>query len=324
MNILRNGVSWFSLKLLLFFIFMNSVFSQNAEGLLPVLKELMNLAEKGSVPAQYQLGNFYFGIKGDNIKACEWYKRAADKGLAEAQVALAIMYLEGYSEKGSGQPDRKTARKYFLLAAEQGNPEAMAQLASLHGDDNDEANDAFNEKEAFKWMEKARTHGYLEDTGHDELIYRDMTYSSSDNLKKTTDWYEKAAQEGDIYAANTLGIRYAKGRGVSRDKQKALEWFDKAAKKDCADGQYNLALLLASGAELSFLQKVGLAKREEDIVYQDRPRACRLFMDILRHTNDDQNLSLRDPEGLRASILYYLLKFRFTEKEIAQAKSSAS
>lgn len=48
-------------------------------------------AEQGNAEAQYSLGNCYqfsYGIKNDQAKAAEWYRKAAEQGHAGAQSAL--------------------------------------------------------------------------------------------------------------------------------------------------------------------------------------------------------------------------------------------
>jgi len=42
-------------------------------------------------------------------------------------------------------------------------------------------------------------------------------------------WYRKAAEQGDSDALYTLGWRYAKGKGVTKDYKEAIKWFRQAA-----------------------------------------------------------------------------------------------
>ncbi len=55
------------------------------------------------------------------------------------------------------------------------------------------------------------------------------------------------AKSGDAKSQNNLGILYRKGRGVSKNAEKAFEWYERAAKQGFAKAQYNLALLYKSG-----------------------------------------------------------------------------
>ena len=61
------------------------------------------------------------GVKQDYKKAFEWYTKAAERKLKEAQFNLAIMYAEG---KGVEQ-DFKEAFKWFTKAAEQGHAQTL-------------------------------------------------------------------------------------------------------------------------------------------------------------------------------------------------------
>ena len=42
------------------------------------------------------------------------------------------------------------------------------------------------------------------------------------------EWYEKAAELGDLNATNDIAVLYEKGLGVEKDPTKAQEWRDKA------------------------------------------------------------------------------------------------
>ena len=42
-------------------------------------------------------------------------------------------------------------------------------------------------------------------------------------------WYRKAAEHGEAYGQNNLGLMYQSGRGVPKDLVQAMEWFKKAA-----------------------------------------------------------------------------------------------
>lgn len=54
-------------------------------------------------------------------------------------------------------------------------------------------------------------------------------------------WYHKAADEGNMYSPNSIGICYQKGHGVPQSDEQAAQWFEKAAKAGNPQGAYNLA-----------------------------------------------------------------------------------
>lgn len=53
------------------------------------------------------------------------------------------------------------------------------------------------------------------------------------------------AQAGNADAQFFLGLTYQAGKGVTKDDQKALYWFQKSAEQSNADAQRNLAVILS-------------------------------------------------------------------------------
>ena len=77
------------------------------------------LAERGYADAQYNLGVMYRlgnGVRKDDTKAVRWYRKAADQGYALAQHNLGVMYSKGRGVK----KDVKEAVKCWRQAADQG------------------------------------------------------------------------------------------------------------------------------------------------------------------------------------------------------------
>ena len=63
------------------------------------LKFWRPLAEKGGANAQYNLGVMYRsgqGVKQDDAEAVKWYRIAAKQGHAKAQMNLGFMYADGW------------------------------------------------------------------------------------------------------------------------------------------------------------------------------------------------------------------------------------
>ena len=76
-------------------------------------------ADRGNADAQDYLGIMYAngrGVPQDYAKAAEWYRKAADQGYANAQCNLGFMY-----DNGCGVPQNcKTAVEWYQKAADQG------------------------------------------------------------------------------------------------------------------------------------------------------------------------------------------------------------
>ena len=60
-------------------------------------------------------------------------------------------------------------------------------------------------------------------------------------------WYHKAADEGNMYSQNSLGLCYQKGTGVPQSDEQAVSWFEKAYESGSPEGAYNLAECYFSG-----------------------------------------------------------------------------
>ena len=57
---------------------------------------------------------------------------------------------------------------------------------------------------------------------------------------KAVEWYRKAAEQGHNWAQNNLGNCYYNGKGVPQDYAKAVDWYRKAAEQGLANAQNNL------------------------------------------------------------------------------------
>jgi len=68
----------------------------------------------------------------------------------------------------------------------------------------------------------------------------------------------EAAEQGNVYAQNFMGVSYANGDQVTADAVKSIYWFRKAANQDYAPAQTNLGMAYAIGFGIK--QDTGLAK----------------------------------------------------------------
>lgn len=104
--------------------FQSGVDSYNQGDFISAYEEFFELAQRGHVDAQNNLGVLYQtgrGIAQDYLAAARWYRRAARRGHADAQNNLAALYVNGY-----GVPqDYMMAYAWFNLAASQGVIEAQ-------------------------------------------------------------------------------------------------------------------------------------------------------------------------------------------------------
>lgn len=60
-------------------------------------------------------------------------------------------------------------------------------------------------------------------------------------------WYRKAAEAGNPYSPNSIGICYQKGHGVPQSDEQAAIWFEKACQAGSPQGAYNIAECYLTG-----------------------------------------------------------------------------
>jgi len=111
-------------------------------------------AEKGHADAQCELAQCYIiaaGVNEDKNEAIRWYRTAAEQGYAKAQLKLGDCYKFGY---GVGK-DEKEAVRLYRIAAEQGLDSAQIALGNCYrfGRGVEE-----NWNEAARWYRKAASH----------------------------------------------------------------------------------------------------------------------------------------------------------------------
>ena len=65
--------------------------------------------------------------------------------------------------------------------------------------------------------------------------------------RSARDWYEKAADNGDLFAMNNLAALLERGPAPLRDPNRARHWYAQAARTGFGPAQFNLGRMLAEG-----------------------------------------------------------------------------
>jgi TPR repeat protein len=150
------------------------------------------LAEEGDAAAEYGVGVILErgggGIEQDVEEAAQWYRRAADKGLASAQNNLGLLYA-----RGRGVPRNPSrAVEFWRKAAEQQHHMAEYNLGLAYyrgaGVDEDRA-------QAKEWFEKAASGGLADSQFALGQLYR-MGIGASKDQERALAWYQRAAEQG--------------------------------------------------------------------------------------------------------------------------------
>ncbi len=156
-----------------------------------------------------------------------------------------VMYLTGLMfDRGEGVPqDYQEAFRWYVLAAEAGQPGAMNSLGLMyalgHGVSQDHS-------EAMKWWTKAADSGSIAALNNIATTYY-VGLGVQQNYPEAAKWFQLAADKGDANAMNTLGVMSDQGLGVTRDRRNAIKLFGQSAYLGCSTAMINLGTLYAAG-----------------------------------------------------------------------------
>jgi len=174
---------------------------------------------------QFRLGRAYSrgeGVSLDFETAGFWYLKAAEKGNLKAMHNLGILYLEG---RGTAKNESEGFR-WIHLAAEKGDPGSayLTGMLLLKGTGVKQ-----NTSEGVFWLKKAA------DAGNADALARlgQDTYFGDDGIKKdlkaAIPLIRSAAEKGNLWACDTMGLLYMNGEGVPKDEHMADEWLSKGS-----------------------------------------------------------------------------------------------
>tara|TARA_B100000131_G_scaffold260636_1_gene256532 strand:+ start:71 stop:898 length:828 start_codon:yes stop_codon:yes gene_type:complete len=126
------------------------------------------------------------------------------------------------------------------LAAEEDNPKAQIALSKLYSGTL-YGDFRRNYKKSFQWMEAAANQGNTDaEVEMAEMYIRGEVIPM--NARKAKAWYEKAAAKDDLDGINGLARLYRYGSGVRKDQGKAFEYYQKASLQGHTRSQVGLGM----------------------------------------------------------------------------------
>lgn len=214
---------------------------------------LRHAAETGKPQALFEFGAYFYQQQ-NYAGARKWWGKAAQAGMARAQIQLAVLYRDG-----DGGPENKVeAARWFGKAAEQGDASAQNEMGVVYwrgeGVDKDRI-------KAGIWFERAVASGSKDAQTNLGWFYLDNSqgiyFASSDeeaalmvryaaSREKAFQWFCKAATYGNARAQFKVGEAYWNGTGAGMNKLQARLWLEKAAQQQDAE-----AIAWLKGAEES-------------------------------------------------------------------------
>ncbi len=180
----------------------------------------LNKAKAGNANAQFNLA-LKHDMAGEMASAAEWYRKAADSGLKQAQFNYALMLEKGNVIK----KDAAMAAEYYERAAKQGLMEARYNLALMLAEGRGVLED---DQAAAAWMKRAADQGYPDAQFHMGYLHRVGEGVPKDDAEAVK-WFLRAAENLNLDAQYYTGLCYAHGIGLEQDLVQAYKWLNLAA-----------------------------------------------------------------------------------------------
>ena len=216
-------------------------------------KWLENAAERGEVSSMYDLGRLYEEEK-NYEEAEKWYKKALGKNYMIPLSRLGNIYekkgdykeAEKWYKKGVQNDNRGAIKNLALLYEREGNSEESEKLLIKLSEKNDffgmlSLSEKYHNEKNYEEAEKIDKKLYeLGAVDRINLIGKAEEYKK--NYEEAEKWYLIGANQGNVESMLNLGIFYDKIKG-GKDKEKAAEWYEKAANLNESRAMYLLAQL---------------------------------------------------------------------------------
>ena len=229
-------------------LFEDGMKKQSSNQLLAASEYYRRAAKKGSASAMFCLAKLYWmghGVPRNRATAVEYLTDAAKAGNVESMVMLGWVYYRGIKENDRTivRANLGKARKYYLMAAENGDDRSYYRLGVVCCD----LEDYKAAMEYFKKAARVDPEGVAFADKYTEeqkairatraaamvrigCLYREGKGGEGVNYGKAKMWFERAAALGDPSAMNNLSMMYAAGDGVPKDHAVSEEWFKKYEK----------------------------------------------------------------------------------------------
>lgn len=198
------------------------------------LKLLVDMVQQGDAAAEDMIQEVHRKMR----KA----KESFDQGIRNPSTASGYYEMGMYCKEGDGYHRYlKEATEYFRKAAEKEHIQAQYQLALAYytgaGVKKDEA-------ESIRWLEKAAAKSHKE---AGELLAELREKQRIKQEKTEFKTHLRQAEKGDAYAQSKVAGMYLRGTGVKKDIKKGIEWYEKASETDEGYAARQLAKLYAEG-----------------------------------------------------------------------------
>lgn len=161
--------------------------------------------------------------------------------------AAEAMYYYGWSHEIGDDKDYGETKKWMEKSIELGNVNAYTTLANLYKNGNGVSK---NVSTALDYFLKAADKGNGYALNNVGIIYAegDADHDLDIDMDKAVEYYEKAYEAGNYYGARNIGNNYKNGKITGeKDYEKALEWYEKATELNDNVSMKNIADIYYNG-----------------------------------------------------------------------------
>lgn len=196
------------------------------------------------IAGQIEMANA--GKLGMTARARTYWARAAELGDTDAAYRLGQLML-----RQSPDQDGAEALRLIRFAAENDHIAAQFRMSELLSQGRVTP---AKPEEAIAWLSKSANAGYAEAQFYMAQAIESgaVTPKSGDVAEVALNWFRRSADGGFARAQRVMGGKYIEGaNGLEPDIDEAMRFFRLAAAQGEPGAQYNLGVLLASGAQVA-------------------------------------------------------------------------
>ncbi|MDR2015476.1 MAG: sel1 repeat family protein [Azoarcus sp.] len=160
-------------------------------------------AASGDMKAQFELGGIYCWFlsgRENEEQGVQWFQKAAEQGLADAQYELGYMHSTGWCV---AEQNITEALKWYTRAAEQEHFPAQTQLARIYAGC-DQLTDP-DYAEALKWYLKIAERGDGTAQYNIGVMYA-KGHGIAPNFTEAQKWFRKAMEQGNTNSKQALQL----------------------------------------------------------------------------------------------------------------------
>lgn len=245
------------------------------------------------------------GTEKEPEEAFEWYTKAVDQGHVGAMRNLGKMYETGVGVNFN----LKEAIRLYADAAVKGDGVSKRRLEKLAANSDTSENVVRAAKDAFgndEW-DKGVTLAFCTSRSDADLqMWLAYCYDTGKGVAKDAKlaygWYYKAANSGNVWSMNQLGLKYERGEGTDKSLREAFKWYKAAAEKGNKAAQYNLGDMYeyGKGTEKNLEEAVRWYRKAVEQGDEDAQKALeRVEAEIAADAADDPMVQLEKMIGLQ-------------------------